>query len=155
MRRNKSLKNISATYWWFVVVFIIIYSVAIQVENYISLKNYNLKLCWCSKFQIIEPSLQSTKVHCGKFYHIPNYLVYVCMQIAYIKTYTRKISWSYLNFQKHFYSCSPWWSLFFLMYVYYAATLKISIQFLKWRFMMKIGIEVLTFWAKLLYHCCL
>lgn len=53
--------------------------------SYILLKNYNLKLKLYSKFQIIEPSLLSTKMHCGKFCQTPICPMYTYMQIAYIK----------------------------------------------------------------------
>lgn len=44
------------------------------------------------KVPVMEPSLWSTKVNCGKYCQIRSYLVYVYMQIAYIKTHTHKIS---------------------------------------------------------------
>lgn len=56
MRRRKSLKKhqclLLVDFFFFVTD-----SVPVQVENFISLKNYNLKLQGCSKFPIIESSL--------------------------------------------------------------------------------------------------
>lgn len=134
----------------YLVIFPAIYSLHIQLKSDVIKKTW--KLQQSSEF-LMALAVVTLDVLGETFSFHPTLYMYICVQIIQVKIKIQKTASSKIS--KPHYLCFILMESFFLGFAYYAATLKTSIQSWKWQFMMKTVTAAPTFWAELLYHCCL